>query len=65
MANMTKTELREGGFLSRWEAIANKYDTFNDQLTDPAVLDRMATRAGREEYDIDGRADSCRPSREP
>jgi peptide chain release factor 1 len=38
MANMTKTELREGGLLSRWEAIANKYDTFNDQLTDPAVL---------------------------
>ena len=38
MANMTKTELREGGLLSRWEAIANKYDAFNDQLTDPAVL---------------------------
>ncbi len=38
MANITKTELREDGLLSRWEAIANKYDTFNDQLTDPAVL---------------------------
>ena len=38
MANMTKTELREGGLLGRWEAIANKYDTFNDQLSDPAVL---------------------------
>ena len=38
MANMTKTELREGGLLSRWEAIANKYDTLNDQLSDPAVL---------------------------
>jgi peptide chain release factor 1 len=38
MANLTKTELREGGLFSRWEAIANKYDTLNDQLTDPAVL---------------------------
>ena len=38
MANLTKAELREGGLLSRWEAIANKYDTLNDQLTDPAVL---------------------------
>ena len=38
MANMTKAELREGGLLSRWKAVANKYETFNDQLTDPAVL---------------------------
>ena len=38
MSNMTKTELREGGLLSRWEAVANKYDTLNDQLSDPAVL---------------------------
>ena len=38
MANLTKAELRDGGLLSRWEAIANKYDTLNDQLTDPAVL---------------------------
>jgi peptide chain release factor 1 len=38
MANLTKTELRDGGLLSRWEAVANKYDTLNDQLTDPAVL---------------------------
>ena len=35
---MTKAELRDGGLLSRWEAVANKYDTLNDQLTDPAVL---------------------------
>ncbi len=40
MANVTKTELREGGLLSRWEAVANKYDTLNDQLSDPAVLDQ-------------------------
>ena len=38
MANVTKAELRDGGLLSRWEAVANKYDTLNDQLTDPAVL---------------------------
>lgn len=38
MANLTKAELRDGGLLSRWEAVANKYDTLNDQLTDPAVL---------------------------
>ncbi len=38
MANLTKAELRDGGLLSRWEALANKYDTLNDQLTDPAVL---------------------------
>ncbi len=42
MANMTKTELREGGLLSRWEAVANKYATLNDQLTDPAVLARSS-----------------------
>ena len=35
---MTKAELRDGGLLSRWEAVANKYDTLNDQLADPAVL---------------------------
>ena len=38
MANLTKAELRDGGLLGRWEAVANKYDTLNDQLTDPAVL---------------------------
>ncbi len=38
MANVSKAELRDGGLLSRWEAVANKYDTLNDQLTDPAVL---------------------------
>ena len=38
MANLTKAELRNGELLSRWEAVANKYDTLNDQLTDPAVL---------------------------
>ena len=42
MANLTKAELREGGLFSRWEAIANKYDTLNDQLTDPAVLAQSA-----------------------
>lgn len=42
MTNPTKTELREGGLFSRWEAIANKYDTLNDQLTDPAVLAQSA-----------------------
>lgn len=42
MANLTKTELREGGLFNRWEAIANKYDTLNDQLTDPAVLAQSA-----------------------
>ncbi len=38
MAHLTKTELRDGGLLSRWEAVANKFDSLNDQLTDPAVL---------------------------
>ena len=38
MAHLTKTELRDGGLFSRWEAIANKFDSLNDQLTDPAVL---------------------------
>jgi peptide chain release factor 1 len=38
MAHVTKAELRDGGLLSRWEAVSNKYDTLNDQLADPAVL---------------------------
>ncbi len=38
MTNVTKAEIREGGLLSRWEAVANKYETLNDQLADPAVL---------------------------
>ena len=38
MPPVTKTELKEGGLFSKWEAIANKYDTLNDQLSDPAVL---------------------------
>jgi peptide chain release factor 1 len=38
MPSVTKAELKEGGLLSKWEAMANKYDTLNDQLTDPAVL---------------------------
>jgi peptide chain release factor 1 len=38
MPPVTKAELKEGGLFSKWEAIANKYDTLNDQLTDPAVL---------------------------
>ena len=38
MANLTKAELRDGGLFNRWEAVANKFDTLNDQLTDPAVL---------------------------
>ncbi len=42
MSNVTKTELRDAGLLSRWEAIANKFDTLNDQLTDPAVLSNSA-----------------------
>lgn len=42
MPPVTKTELREGGLFSKWEAIANKYDTLNDQLTDPAVLAQPA-----------------------
>lgn len=38
MPEMTKTDIREGGLLARWEASANKYDTLNDQLADPATL---------------------------
>ncbi|MEE8125390.1 MAG: peptide chain release factor 1 [Nitrospirales bacterium] len=38
MANVTQAELREGGLLSKWEVVSNKYDSLNDQLTDPAVL---------------------------
>ncbi len=38
MANLTKAELRDGGLLARWEAVANKFETLNDQLSDPAVL---------------------------
>ncbi len=38
MAHLTKTELRDGGLMNRWEAVANKFDSLNDQLTDPAVL---------------------------
>ncbi len=38
MPPVTKAELKEGGLFSRWEAIANKYDTLNDQLSDPAIL---------------------------
>lgn len=38
MAHVTKAELRDGALRSRWEAVANKYDTLNDQLADPAVL---------------------------
>ncbi|MDH5296842.1 MAG: PCRF domain-containing protein, partial [Nitrospirota bacterium] len=38
MPPVSKAELKEGGLFSKWEAIANKYDTLNDQLSDPAVL---------------------------
>lgn len=38
MSAVTKAELKEGGLFSKWEAIANKYDTLNDQLSDPAIL---------------------------
>ncbi len=38
MPEITKTDVREGGLLARWEAAANKYDTVNDQLADPATL---------------------------
>ena len=38
MPPVTKAELREGALFSKWEAIANKYDTLNDQLSDPAIL---------------------------
>jgi peptide chain release factor 1 len=38
MPELTKTDIREGGLLTRWEAAANKYDTLNDQLADPATL---------------------------
>ena len=38
MANLTKTELRDGGLFTRWEAVANKFETLNDQLSDPAIL---------------------------
>ena len=38
MPPITKAELKEGDLFSKWETIANKYDTLNDQLTDPAVL---------------------------
>ena len=38
----TKTELKEGGLFSKWEAISNKYETLNDRLTDPAVLSQPA-----------------------
>ncbi len=42
MANLTKAELRDGGLMSRWEAVSNKFDTLNDQLTDPEVLSQSA-----------------------
>lgn len=38
MPDVTKSDIREGGLLTRWEAAANKYETLNDQLADPAVL---------------------------
>ncbi len=38
MPETTKTDFKETGLLSKWEAVANKYDTLNDQLTDPSVL---------------------------
>jgi peptide chain release factor 1 len=38
MPPVTKSELKEGGLFSKWEAIANTYDTLNDQLSDPAIL---------------------------
>lgn len=42
MPPSTKAELKEGGLFSKWEAISNKYETLNDQLTDPAVLSQPA-----------------------
>ncbi|HQU28351.1 MAG TPA: peptide chain release factor 1 [Nitrospirales bacterium] len=38
MPEIIKTDLQESGLLTRWEAAANKYDTLNDQLADPATL---------------------------
>ena len=38
MANVTKAELRDEGLLTRWEAVANKFETLTDQLMDPDVL---------------------------
>ena len=42
MVNLTKSELRDGDLFNRWEAVANKFETLNDQLTDPAVLSQSA-----------------------
>ena len=38
MSEATKIDFKEAGLLKKWEAVANKYDTLNDQLTDPAVI---------------------------
>jgi peptide chain release factor 1 len=38
MPDITKSDMREGGLLTRLAAAANKYETLNDQLADPAVL---------------------------
>ncbi len=38
MPEAIKPDFKEAGLLSKWEAVANKYETLNDQLTDPAVL---------------------------
>lgn len=42
MPETTKTDFKETGLLSKWEAVANKYETLNDQLSDPAVLAQPA-----------------------
>jgi hypothetical protein len=54
MPPVTKAELKEGGLFSKWEAIANKYDTLNDQLTDPAVLSQSTLLVSLNKVSIDG-----------
>ncbi|GJL50400.1 peptide chain release factor 1 [Candidatus Nitrospira salsa] len=38
MAEQGKLDTSEGSFLTKWETIANRYETLNDQFADPAIL---------------------------
>ena len=38
MAEQNTTATQESGFLAKWEAVANRFETISHQLADPAVL---------------------------
>ena len=55
MAEDYKGESKEGGLLAKWEAVANRFETLNDQLADPTVLSQpsLLISLNKERADIE------------